>query len=127
SARTKYQNSEYTAVVPLSLAVGLPLEMKIESAPLRLKPGEKAKLKVRALRKGGYAGPISVELKNLPPQVTANKATVPEKQDQAEIEVAAAATARPVDKNDVAVVGAATAAANQQATSPAFTVSVLKK
>ena len=48
-------------------------ELKVEPATVTLKPGEKAKLKVRALRKGNYQGPIAVELKNLPAQVAAAK------------------------------------------------------
>lgn len=127
SGQTKFQGSQYTVVAPLTLTVGLPLDLKVESAPLKLKPGEKAKLKVRALRRGGYTGPIAVELKNLPAQVTASKVTVPEKQDQAEIEIAAGPMAPAIDKTDVSAVATATAAGNQQATSPGFTLSVLKK
>ena len=67
-----------------------------------------------------------MELKNLPAQVTANKVTVVEKQDLAEIEVSAAPMAPAGDKADVSAVGTATAAGNQQATSPGFTISVLK-
>ncbi len=127
SGKGKFRNTDYTVVAPLTLTVAPPLEIKVESAPLKLKPGEKAKLKVTALRKGGNPGPITVELKNLPAQVTANKITVAEKQDQGEIEVTAAPTAAVADKADVSAVAIATAAGNQQATSPAFTVSILKK
>src|SRR5439155_25051586 len=51
---------------PAKLIVAKPFELKIEPASVTLKPGEKAKLKVTAIRKAGYKGPIAVELRKLP-------------------------------------------------------------
>src|SRR5262249_15520447 len=48
---------------PAKLMVTKPFELKIELASVTLKPGEKAKLKVSAIRKAGYKGPIAVELR----------------------------------------------------------------
>lgn len=127
AAKGKYQNSEYTALAPFPFAVALPFELKAEPAALKLKPGDKAKLKVHAVRKGGYQGPIAIELKNLPAQVASPKATIAEKQDDVEIELTAAPEAPAADKNDVTAAGVATAAANQAAASPPFAVGVLKK
>ncbi len=89
-------------------------------------PG-KHKLKVKAIRKGGYKGPIALEVRNLPANVTAAKATIAENQNEAEIELAAPANAGPGDKTDVNVLGTAPAAGNQQNASANFTLSVVKK
>ncbi len=110
-----------------SVAVqALPFELKVEAAPLRITAGGKIKVKVTATRKS-YQGPIMVELRNLPANVTAPKATIAMGQSAAEIEVTAAANAALGDKADISVLGTATAAGNQQIASPNITVSVLKK
>jgi hypothetical protein len=102
----------------------LPFDLKVEPMPLKLTPGGKAKLKVTATRKGGYQGPIDLEVRNLPANVTAPKTSIAMDQTAVEIEVAAAAAAVVADKADVNVLGTATAAGNQQNASPNFTVSV---
>ena len=105
-------------------APAAPFALKVEPATLKLGPGAKAKLKVIANRKG-YAGPIAVEVRNLPAGVTAAKATIAMSQDAVEIELTAAPTAQASDKADVEIVG--TAPNFQPATSPKFMVSVSKK
>jgi len=92
-----------------------------------LAPGAKAKLKVTAVRKGGYQGPITLEVRNLPANVTAAKGEIAMGQTAAEIELTAAAAAAAGNKADVNVLGTATAAANQQNASPNFAVNVVKK
>jgi hypothetical protein len=101
-----------------------PFALKVEPATSKLAPDAKAKIKVIADRKG-YAGPIALEARNLPPGVTAAKATIAMNQDAVEIELAAAPTAQAADKMDVEIVG--TAPNFQPAVSPKFTVSVSKK
>jgi hypothetical protein len=126
--KAKYQTKDVTATsAPTQLVVSLPFALRAEPSPLKLVPGGKAVLKVTATRKGGYAGPIAVEVRNLPANVTAPKATIAMGQAAVDVEVTAAANAVAGDKADVNVLGTATAAANQTAATPNITVSVGKK
>jgi hypothetical protein len=114
----------YSSSIPARVV--LPLEVKAEPSPLELKVGQKAKLKVSIVRKGDYKGPVDLEVKNLPANVTAPKVTVPADKTTAEVELTAAGTAAAGDKPDVQVVGTATGAGNQQATAPNVLVKVVK-
>jgi hypothetical protein len=126
--RAKAQGRDVAATLaPTPLVVSLPFELRAEPSPLKLAPGGKAVLKVTATRKGGYAGPIALEVRNLPANVTAAKVTIAMGQTAADVEVSAAANAAAGDKADVNVLGTATAAANQTAATPNVTVSVGKK
>jgi hypothetical protein len=126
--RAKVQGKDMAAMsAPAPLPVSLPFELKAEPSPLKLAPGGKAVLKVTATRKGGYAGPIALEIRNLPANVTAVKATIAMGQSAADVEVTAAANAVAGDKADVNVLGTASGAANQTAATPNFTLSVGKK
>jgi hypothetical protein len=123
----KHQGKDFAYYAgPVPLNIVLPMDLKLEPATLAIKPGEKAKLKVIAVRRGGYNGPIDVELKNLPANVTAAKVLIGQGQSSAELEVTAAANAAAGDKPDVNAVGTATGVGNQQATSPNVTVRVAK-
>ncbi len=95
----------------------------LEPAPsiLRLSPGSKATLHVTAQRID-YKGPIALEVRNLPANVSAGKVTLGAKQDTAEIEVTAEANAIPGEKTDVQIVG--TGQPDVKVPSPNFTVSV---
>jgi hypothetical protein len=125
TGKTKFQSKDFTvAAEPASLAVVLPFDLKVEPVPLKLPQGGKSKLKITATRKAGYQGPINVELRNLPANVTAPKAAIEMAQTAVEVEISAAGTAAVADKADVNVLGTATTAANQQNASPNFTVSV---
>jgi hypothetical protein len=125
TGKTKFQNKDFTFnAVPVTLTVALPFELKAEPLPLKIPAGTKAKLKVMALRKGTYKGPIALEVRNLPANVVAPKGTIAQDQPSAEIEVTAAANAAAGDKGDVNVLGTATGAGNQQAATPNFVVSV---
>jgi hypothetical protein len=110
-------------VLPPPLVVVLPFELKVEPNPVPLEPGGKAELKVTAARKGGYAGPIGLELRNLPAQVTAARARIGPGQEAATLTLTAAAAAPLGSRGDVDVLGTAQPG-NQQAASPAFTVRV---
>jgi hypothetical protein len=128
TGKAKHENVEYVVTAgPVNLVVVLPFDLKIEPVPFKLAPGAKAKIKVSAIRKGGYMGPITLEARNLPANVTATAATIAMGQTAAEIEVTATANAAMGDKGDVNILGTASAAANQQNASPNFTVSVGKK
>jgi hypothetical protein len=108
---------------PVTLVVALPFEVKVEPALLSLKPGTKGKVKVSAVRKGGFKGPIDVELKNLPANVSAPKTPIPMDKNEVEIEVTATPAAVAGDKADVNATGIA---GKDSATSPNFTVRVEK-
>ena len=114
----------YSSVTPANVV--LPVEVKADPSPLELKAGQKAKLKVTVVRKGDYKGPVDLEVKNLPANVTAPKVTVAPDKTTAEVELTAAATAAAGDKPDVQVVGTATGAGNQQATAPNVLLKVVK-
>jgi len=114
----------YTA--PASANVSLPVDVKAEPSPLTLKVGQKEKLKITITRRGDYKGPVDVEVKNLPANVTAPKVTVAADKTTAEIELTAAANAAIGDKPDVQVVGTATGAGNQQGVAPNVVVKVVK-
>jgi hypothetical protein len=105
------------------LVVALPFELAVTPNPLTLTVGEKAKLTLRASRKGGYDGPVAVEFRNLPANVTVPKAAIGKGQDQVDVELTAAANAALGARGDVSVLGIAPLG-NQQAASPNFTVRV---
>lgn len=111
---------------PLAAAVVLPVDVKAEPSPLELKVGQKAKLKVTVTRKGDYKGPVDVEVKNLPANVTAPKVTLTPDKTTAEVELTAAAAAAVGDKPDVQVTATATGAANQAAVAPNVVLKVVK-
>lgn len=124
----RFQDKTFSvSTLPVNLVVSNPFELKVESTPLKLKPGDKTKLKVTAIRKGGYKGPINLEARNLPPNVTAAKATIAKDQNEVELEIVAAAAAAAGEKKDVNLLGTATEAGNQQNASPNFVILVEKK
>jgi hypothetical protein len=122
-AKGKVGGKDFALPIYAPLTLTLPFDLTAAALP-PLKPGDKAKLKVTAKRKGGYAGAIDLEVKNLPAGVTAPKTPIPAGKNDVEIEVTAAATAAPIEKADVNVTGVAAA---QTVPSPNFKVSVVKK
>src|SRR5262249_10706076 len=69
--KAKSGAKEYsTDTLPVPLVVALPFVLQVEPAPVKLSPGDKVKVKVTAVRKGGYQGPITLEVRNLPANVT---------------------------------------------------------
>lgn len=128
TAKTKYLGKELTgAAPPLMLVLGAPFDLKVEPAVVNLKPGAKAKVKVSAVRKGGYKGPIALDFKALPAGVTAEKAAIPADKSDIEVTLSADAKAAPAQNAAVTVGGAASALNNLANVSPAFTVNVQKK
>ncbi|MBY0527503.1 MAG: hypothetical protein K2R98_29170 [Gemmataceae bacterium] len=128
TGRAKFMNKDYGVTAPpVPLVIAAPFDLKIEPEKVALDLGGKVKVKVIATRKGGYAGPITLQIRNLPAGVTPAAATIAQGQNEIEIEFAAAANAAVGDKADVNILGTAPAAGNQTNASPNFTVSVIKK
>jgi hypothetical protein len=128
NGKTKFQNKEFNVVAaPALLKVVPPFDLKVEPEKLPIDLNGKAKLKVVAVRKGGYQGPITLQIRNLPANVAAPAATIDMGKDFVEVELSAPANATVGDKADVNVLGTATGAANQQNASGNFTISVVKK
>jgi len=101
-----------------------PFSLLLQPASIQLKEGDKAKLKVKAVRRT-YKGPIALSVKNLPGQVTAERVTLAEGKDEGEIEVAASATAPSGSRTDVQVIGASVT--SRQALSNTVVVGVAGK
>jgi len=97
--------------------------VRAEPTTLTLKVGQKAKLKVIVTRKGDFKGPVDVEVKNLPANVTAAKATVAADKAEVEIELAAAFAAAAGDKPDVQVLATG---AGQAVAPPPVVLKVVK-
>ena len=118
-------SSRFTVAV---VSVGQPpnLELKVATANLQVVPGGTAKVKVLAVRKN-YAGPITVDLRNLPADVESSKATIPAGETEAEITLTAKAKAEPGVKTDVCAVGLAVMSENTPYASPQVSVRVLRK
>jgi hypothetical protein len=128
SAQTKAKGRDFAlAVPPVALAVVPPFELQVDTGGGKLTQDGKHKLKVKAVRRGGYRGPIALEVRNLPANVTAAKAAIAENQSEAEVELTAAGNAAPGDKGDVNVLGTAAPIGNQQVASGNFALSVVRK
>jgi hypothetical protein len=123
--KAKHQNKDFNVVAPpLPFVLALPFDLKVEPAPLKIDTSNKAKLKIVAVRNGGYTGPINLEIRGLPTGVTAPKTPIEANKNEVEIEITADAKAVIGDKTDVNVLGIATGAANQQNASANFTLTV---
>jgi hypothetical protein len=108
---------------PFIVRVTAPFELAVDPTRVQLAQGGKATLKITATRQG-YAGPIDVELRNLPAGVTAPKVTIAKDATTARAELTATGSATVGDKPDVAALGTALDAANRQVLSGPFTVTV---
>jgi hypothetical protein len=128
SAKSKLKEGEVaTAAMPLDLVLGQPFELKVEPAMLSLKAGDKAKVKVTAVRRGGYKGPIGLEVRKLPANVTGAKASIAADQTAVDVEIVAAPAAAAADKVSIDILGSATALNNLQNASPLITLRIEKK
>jgi hypothetical protein len=122
--RAMQESREFNStLLPSPLLVTLPFALRVEPNPVPLEAGGKADLNITAVRKGGFAGPIGLEPRNLPAQVTADKATIAAGQTTTTLTLTAAAAAPLGSRGDVDILGTAQPG-NQQASSPPFTVRV---
>jgi hypothetical protein len=103
-----------------------PFELQVAPTPVKVAQGTKVKIKVTVVRKG-YQGPVTLDLRNLPANVTTAKVTLDSGKTEAEMELTAATGAAVAERDDVHVLGTALTAANQQVSSRDFVVSVVKK
>jgi hypothetical protein len=125
TGKAKHQEKEYTVMAaPVVFIIAPPFDLKVEPTPFKLAAGGKAKLKVTATRKLGYDGPIDLELRNLPKNVTAAKANIAADKSEAELEVTATDKAALGEKKGVTVRGTATKAGDQTHSSPEFTLTI---
>jgi hypothetical protein len=108
----------------LSVVAGQGFDLSVTAAPYRLKPGGTLPVRVAAVRRG-YDGPITVELRGLPPLVTAPLGTITPGNNMVDIQVTADLRAAKGDKPDVRAVGTATALPGREFPSPLFLVGVL--
>jgi hypothetical protein len=129
SGKGKQSGKDYTvAALPVVLDVNKqPFELETDQARVTLAAGSKTKIAITAIRKGGYDGPINVEVKNLPAKVKANTGTIAKGQNTIDLELTAAADAAEGTKMDVQIGGVATALGNAAGASPTFTLVVEKK
>jgi hypothetical protein len=128
TGKAKYQNKDYLVTAPpVSLNLEMPFRLRAEPSTVELVSGKKATVRITATRQGGYAGPIRVELRNLPAGVTTPAATIPSDKVETNLELAAAPDAARGTRGDVQLIGIATAAGNQQDISGGFMVRVNRK
>lgn len=115
-------SSPFTLTIVAGKAPPTPaFDIHVETVPLRLYRGDKAKVKVNVVRRG-YDGPITAELLNLPARVISTKDVIPRGQNSVELEVTVPPAATLGDKADVIVQGMTSG--NQTIHSPKFQVSV---
>ena len=127
AGKAKFQNKEFNVIShPIYLELALPFELAVEPQLVQVIQGGKAQISARATRKA-YQGPIVVELRGLPANVTAAKATIAMGQTTADIEVKAGQNAALGDKNDLAAFGIIADAPGFQQPSPNFKISIMKK
>ena len=100
------ESSDVEASAPTETVVVAPFEgLKIEPAtPVMLAQGAEATLTVTVTRKGGYDGPIALELKDLPKGVGPMKVEIPAKESKTTVTLKAEMDAPP-GTSGVSVIG----------------------
>jgi hypothetical protein len=107
----------------LSVTAAGAFTLVVDAPPLKLKPGGKTLARVVATRMG-YAGPINVEFRNLPPMVTASRGTILQGKDTVDIELVADIKANKGDTPTVVAVGTATVPGAKEVLSGPVVVSI---
>jgi hypothetical protein len=127
AGKAKFQNKEFNVIShPIYLELALPFELAVEPQQVRVVQGGKAQIRVMATRRA-YQGPIAVEIRSLPANVTAAKATIAAGQTTADIEVKTSPNAPLGDKADLVALGTIADAAGVQQPSPNFKITIIKK
>ncbi len=120
-----YPPPQLESQLALNIASGAGFTLAATPATVPLAPGTKAKVKVAAMRKG-YMGPIEVELRYLPAQVTAPKVIIPAGKESIDVELSAGPTAAVAPKVEVQAVGTAPMLGNQRHTT-GVTLTIARK
>lgn len=121
----KKDNRDFQVAIAAALRVApAPFDLSLVESPPPLKPGDKIKVKAKVTRKGGFAGTIDLQFKNLPAGVMASNTTVPANANEIDIELSVNQDAAPAEKADVALEGKSGA---QSATFQGIKVVVKKK
>ncbi len=118
--------NNWSSDVAVAITEAAPFEVLVEGAPLTLTPGGKAKIKIVTARVAGYDGPVAVELRNLPVNVTATRGVIDKGKNVLEVEVTANAKAAVGNFQGVVIHGTATGRNNLQGASPPFVISIKK-
>jgi len=113
------------AVLPLIIAA--PFELSAEPKDVTLAPGGKTKLTLKVTRKAGFKGTLAIDVKNLPADVTADKATVAPEQASVDIQLTAGAKALPLERIELEIVGVVTATPNLFRAAPPVALRIGKK
>ena len=78
TGRTRHMDKDFAVTAtPANLVVAAPFALKVEPEKVDVDLGGKARFKVTATRKAGYAGPITLMLRGLPANVTGGAAKGP--------------------------------------------------
>lgn len=117
-------SADFTVTVQANATGKQAIAVRVEPREVRLTPGGKAKVKVSVTRRN-YEGPVAVELRDLPNQVTAPRMIIPANQNIMDIELLAGVRAVP-GRKDVQVAASAVVGAGVEDTAT-LTVTVQKK
>lgn len=111
----------------LQLIISPPFDFSAGSKDVKLVPGGKAKINFKVVRKGAFKGPIAVDFKNLPTDVTAEKAMLTAEQTSVDVELTAGAKAAPVERLELEIVAVVTGTPNLFRAAPPVTLTIGKK
>lgn len=126
SAQSKTVDSPRFTVAIGSVGQAPRLQLKVTPATLELAPGAAVKVKVALTRKD-YAGPVAVDLRNLPPEIEATKGTIPAGSNEIELTLTARSKMEPSVRLDICAVGVAVMADNQAFASPQVVLKISRK
>jgi hypothetical protein len=125
TGKAKYQDKEYVVMAPpAELVLSPPFELNVDPTAICVTVGEKVKLKVTAVRKPDYDGPIELALANLPQGVTSDKATLGKDKTEIHIELTAKPGAAVKEHVGITVVGTAVGTDNQTHASTELTITI---
>ncbi len=111
---------------PFQLKIVRPVSVKLATKMLKLRRDGKIQVGVRVIRRAGYKGAVRLELNKAPAGITAAKVTLAAGKDAADLTIQASEKAA-VGNVDVRITAVATAAGNQQSTSPPLRLQIEKK
>jgi hypothetical protein len=103
-------------------------DLKLAPQTVNIKQGNFGIVRVSVTRKNGFAGPVAVQLKGLPNSIQARTGTVAKNQNYVDLQIFANPRAPIGTSVSVSAVGTGRfGTVQQQQTSPAITINVVKK